>query len=332
MKKKNLLLLTLTIIMMLNLAACKNTPNLESFIPDNEPVIEIETSVPTVNTPEPSIDPSIYGDVNGITVPYIELNNNRPLFTEADIERAQTENFEIYSELDEYRRCQVAYANICQELMPTEERDEIGSVKPSGWCQAKYENVVQSNPAYLYNRCHLIGFQLAGENANTKNLITGTRYFNVEGMLPFENQIANYVHETNNHVLFRVTPIYNNNNLVANGVIMEAISLEDRGESIYFNVFVYNVQPGVYIDYATGESYLLENYQEILNNVYNNESDTDIPESTVTYVLNTNSKKIHEIDCESVANISEHNKFETNKSLSELKEEGYEPCGICKPN
>lgn len=181
---------------------------------------------------------------------YIELNGNIPNFTEEDY---NTKPFEYYSDLDSLGRCGVAYANICKELMPTEERGKIGMIKPSGWQTVKYPELVEGN--YLYNRCHLIGFQLAGENANEKNLITGTRYFNVDGMLPFENMVAEYVEETGNHVLYRVTPEYEGENLVASGVRMEAWSVEDEGEGICFHVFVYNVQPGIVIDYKTGESW-----------------------------------------------------------------------------
>ena len=184
--------------------------------------------------------------------PYVVINDNVPFFTEED---NTTISFEEYSPLDELGRCQVAYANIGKDLMPTEERGEIGSVKPSGWQVAKYDCV---NGKYLYNRCHLIGWQLSAENANRQNLITGTRYFNVEGMLPFENMVADYIKETKNHVLYRVTPVYEGDNLVAAGVFMEARSVEDNGEGICFHVFCYNVQPGIVIDYATGESHLEE--------------------------------------------------------------------------
>jgi len=183
--------------------------------------------------------------------PYVELENNIPSFTEE--ERTTETVFEQYSSLDFLGRCGAAYANIGQELMPTEERGAIGMIRPSGWHLAKYDCV---DGKFLYNRCHLIGYQLSGESANEKNLITGTRYLNVEGMLPFENMVADYVQETGNHVLYRVTPIYEGAELVARGVQMEAWSVEDQGDGICFNVFVYNVQPGVVLDYATGESHL----------------------------------------------------------------------------
>ena len=184
-------------------------------------------------------------------VPYVVLNNNIPNFQESD---AVLEPFEQYSELDEFGRCGVAFANICKEIMPNEPRGEIGSVKPSGWHTVRYDGLVEGK--YLYNRCHLIGYQLAGENANEKNLITGTRYLNVKGMLPFENEVAEYVDRTNHHVLYRVTPIFKENNLVVSGVEMEGYSVEDKGEGICFHVYVYNCQPGVVIDYATGESHI----------------------------------------------------------------------------
>ena len=183
--------------------------------------------------------------------PFVEVNGNVPYFGK---EEYTTESFEIYSELDSLGRCGVAYANIGKDLMPVEERGEIGMVKPSGWHTIKYPEVIED--LFLYNRCHLIGYQLSGENANVQNLITGTRYLNVEGMLPFENKVASYVRETGNHVLYRVTPIFEKDNLLAEGVLMEAYSVEDEGKGVAFCVFVYNVQPGIEIDYATGESKL----------------------------------------------------------------------------
>ncbi len=182
--------------------------------------------------------------------PYIEINGNEPDFSE---EEMSEETFEIYSELDGLGRCGEAYANVSTELMPTEERGNIGHIKPTGWHTAEYDIV---DGHYLYNRCHLIGYQLTGENAEERNLITGTRYLNVEGMLPFENMVADYVKETGNHVLYRVTPVFDGDDLLASGVKMEAFSVEDAGEGISYNVYVYNVQPGIKIDYATGESTL----------------------------------------------------------------------------
>lgn len=202
--------------------------------------------------PERPADPISLDEVPAYSEsPYVEINGNVPFFT--DEEKSVTASFETYSQLDTLGRCGVAYANVGKDLMPTEERESIGSVKPSGWQTVKYDCV---SGKYLYNRCHLIGYQLTAENANELNLITGTRYLNVDGMLPFEDMVASYVKETGNHVLYRVTPIFEGNNLVASGVLMEAMSVEDAGEGILFNVYCYNVQPGVEIDYATGESQL----------------------------------------------------------------------------
>ena len=184
--------------------------------------------------------------------PYVIINDNEPYFDQGDF---TTKSFEEYSPLDSLGRCGVAYANIGEDIMPTKERGSIGMIKPSGWQTKKYDFV---DGKYLYNRCHLIGYQLSGENANEKNLITGTRYMNTEGMLPFENEVADYVKDTGNHVLYRVTPVFEEDNLVADGVLMEAMSVEDRGLDIEFNVFVYNVQPHVKIDYQTGKSSLDE--------------------------------------------------------------------------
>lgn len=248
--------------------------------------------------------------------PYVPINNNEPEFTENELTE---EAVERYSQLDEQGRAQIAEATIGQELMPTEKRESISEVKPSGWVNKKYENV---DGGYLYNRCHLIGYQLTAENANEKNLITGTRYMNVEGMLPFENMVADYIKETDHHVRYRVTPIYKGDNLVASGVQMEGESVEDQGESISFNVYVYNVQPGIEIDYATGDSRKMTGTA--------NES-ADLETGEMTYILNTNTKKIHKLDCTSVSEIQKENRQEVTKSKIELIGEGYEPCKRCKP-
>lgn len=216
---------------------------------------ELETSENEVDIKTESIDleeqdVSFYEEIpvyDGKS--FVVMNGNVPYFQEEDL---TTDAFEKYSDLDDLGRAGVAFANIGIETMPTEKRGSIGMIQPSGWHTIRYDDLVQGK--YLYHRTHLIGFQLAGENANEKNLITGTRYLNVEGMLPFENMIDDYVEETQNHVLYRVTPIYTEKNLVADGVLMEAMSVEDNGQGIEFNVFVYNVQPGILIDYATGNS------------------------------------------------------------------------------
>lgn len=183
--------------------------------------------------------------------PYITISNNKPKFTDKEL---TTESYEKYSELDRLGRCGTAIASIGRDLMPTEKRGSIGMVKPTGWHTVRYDDLI-SDGKYLYNRSHLIGFQLSGENANKKNLITGTRYMNVTGMVPFENEVAEYVRKTGNHVAYRVTPIFKGDDLVASGVQMEAMSVEDGGKGVCFNVYVYNVQPGITIDYATGKSH-----------------------------------------------------------------------------
>lgn len=188
--------------------------------------------------------------------PYVVINDNEPSFSSEELE---SDSFESYGELDDLGRCTIAFANLSKELMPQGERGSIGQVKPSGWQMVRYDSV---DGKYLYNRCHLIGWQLSGENANERNLITGTRYMNTEGMLPFENMVADHIKETDGHVLYRVTPIFVEDELVARGVQMEAYSIEDAGASICFNVFVYNVQPGIEIDYSDGSSRLSETADE----------------------------------------------------------------------
>lgn len=247
-----------------------------------------------------------------ITEYAVEVNNNIPEFAPEEI---TTESFELYSELDYLGRCGMAFACIGEDIMPTEDRKSIGQVKPSGWQIAKYDIV---DGKYLYNRCHLIGFQLTGENVNEKNLITGTRSMNVDGMLPYENMVDDYIEETGNHVMYRVTPIFEGTNLVAKGVQMEALSVEDGGAGISFNVFVPNTQPGIEIDYSDGSSRLVEEHKSAA-----------IEERE--YILNTNSKKIHYPDCSSVFDISKNNKKTYTGAIEELLNEGYKPCGVCKP-
>lgn len=263
--------------------------------------------------------------------PYTQINDNVPDFPLDDY---TTEVFETYSDLDELGRCGVAYANVCQELMPTQKRGKIGQVKPSGWQTAKYDSV---DGKYLYNRCHLIGYQLTGENANEKNLITGTRYLNVDGMLPFENMVADYVKETGNHVLYRVTPIFTGDNLVADGVQMEAESVEDNGDGILFNVFCYNVQPGIGIDYATGDNWeddsipQAEEPDESQTQPAYDEEETDTQSESVgtTYIINTNTGKFHYPQCSSVGQMNDSNKEEYTGSRDDLIAQGYSPCERC---
>lgn len=275
--------------------------------------------------------------------PYTEVNGNQPYFTEEEL---TTQSFETYSELDSLGRCGVAYANVGQDLMPTEPRGEIGAVKPTGWHLVKYDNV---DGKYLYNRCHLIAYMLAAENANPQNLITGTRYLNVQGMLPFETKVCDYVKNTGNHVLYRVTPIFDGDNLLADGVLMEAYSVEDAGEGISFCVFAYNVQPGIGIDYATGDNWAESSgtYQSTAASVAvetpapQPETDTTVQTSPelsapqesrqTTYVLNTNTKKFHYPTCSSVDDMKEKNKQIYTGSREEVINMGYVPCKRCNP-
>lgn len=291
---------------------------------------------------------------------YVAVNNNEPFFTDSDM---TTTAFENYSDLDSLGRCGVAYANICRDIMPTEERGKIGMIKPSGWHTVKYDVI---KDRYLYNRCHLIGYQLAGENANPKNLITGTRYLNVEGMLPFENLVADYVNNTGNHVLYRVTPMFSSSNLVANGVLIEAKSVEDNGGGILFNVYCYNVQPGVGINYENGDSWLdgtTPQEQSAQTGAAQNEgsqssdgsqagasagdtgssgsitgsaasgSNTSPAENSVSDSSNSKTmvhitatgKKYHRAGCRTLK------KSDTEVTLDEAKSMGLSPCGICNP-
>lgn len=287
---------------------------------------------------------------------YVAVNNNEPFFTDSDM---ITTAFENYSDLDSLGRCGVAYANICKDIMPTEERGKIGMIKPSGWHTVKYDVI---KDRYLYNRCHLIGYQLAGENANPKNLITGTRYLNVEGMLPFENLVADYVNNTGNHVLYRVTPMFSGSNLVANGVLIEAKSVEDNGGGILFNVYCYNVQPGVGINYENGDSWLdgtTPQKQSAQTDTPKNEgsqssagsgagesgssgsttgsassgSDSSVAENSAADSSNSETmvhitatgKKYHRAGCRTLK------KSDTEVTLDEAKSMGLSPCGICNP-
>lgn len=278
---------------------------------------------------------------------YTIINDNNPCFTKSNL---PTTSFEYYSELDGLGRCGIACANIGQDIMPTKERESIGQIKPSGWQTVKYDNV---EGKYLYNRCHLIGYQLSAENANEKNLITGTRYQNVMGMLPFENMVADYVKETGNHVLYRVNPYFQGDNLLASGVFMEGWSVEDEGEGICFHVFVYNVQPGIAIDYANGDSHSEEDVpaaSEPASAEASNEAsaaqDNNQPDAPVAkevteqsepapagtdYILNTNTHKFHIPGCGSVKQMSEANKKAYSGNRDDVIAMGYDPCKKCNP-
>ena len=281
--------------------------------------------------------------------PYVYVNDGEPAFTAE--ERAATPGTERYGELDEKGRCTTTFAVVGTETMPTEERGSIGEVKPTGWQIAKYDFV---DGKYLYNRCHLLGFQLTGENANTSNLITGTRYMNVDGMLPFENAVADYVHATGNHVLMRATPVFDGDNLVARGVHMMAESVEDGGDGVAFNVFVYNVQPGVVIDYRTGENMAAEDATPLPDvsgdggdassdgggtgtkgsadgGTALSDSGAATEKGTTEYVLNTNSKKFHVPSCSSVDQMSAKNRQDVTDTRENIVGRGFEPCKRCNP-
>lgn len=290
------------------LGACSQSAGSQQTEVNTELSGEKDTGSPEQSSFDLSQVPAYSGE------PYVVVNNNNPFFKDSDL---TTEAFEKYSDLDSLGRCGAAYANVCQEIMPTEKRGAIGMVKPTGWQTVKYDWV---DGKYLYNRCHLIGYQLSGENANEKNLITGTRYLNVDGMLPFENLVADYVHETDHHVLYRVTPVFENSDLVASGVLMEAQSVED--DDVLFCVYCYNVQPKVTIDYATGESHASE--------------DTNIQETSQstgeqTYIVNENTKKFHLPSCSSVKDMNSGNKREFTGDRQELLDEGYSACKTCHP-
>ena len=252
--------------------------------------------------------------------PYCEVNNNQPFFQTDEL---TTDSFKHFSELDSLGRCGVAFACIGTDSLPTEERDAIGTIMPSGWHTVRYDDIIEDK--YLYNRCHLIAFELSGENANPQNLITGTRYMNVQGMLPFENRIRSYIEHTNQHVMYRVTPVFEGENLVATGVLIEGYSVEDNGEGICFNVFCYNVQPHIKINYTDGLS-------EIDYPLESEESTVDSNEdTTTTYILNTNTKKFHYPYCDSVNEMKDKNKQIFTGTREEVIETGYSPCGKCKP-
>lgn len=320
----------------LDSASCKgDTVPSQSDAPSASQGQQTESSAPTEITTASSFSLSDVPAYSGKA--YISVNGNVPYFTAAEL---TTTSFETYSDLDTLGRCGVTYACIGQDLMPTKERGSIGMVKPTGWHTVRYDDLVDGK--YLYNRCHLIGYQLTGENANTQNLITGTRYLNIEGMLPFENMVADYIQETDNHVLYRVTPIFEGNNLLANGVLMEGYSVEDKGAGVSYCVFAYNVQPGIEIDYATGENKLADSAQQEEQKTATvtptpspepekQEPATGSEASQADYILNTNTKKFHYPTCSSVNDMKEKNKQEFFGTRDEAISNGYFPCGRCKP-
>ena len=304
MKKiKTTLALLLTVFTCIVLPSCGILPVSEAPKVSRPPVSASEGGYTIDTVPEYKNDA------------FVEINNNVPYFESSEY---MTEAYEYYSDLDELGRCGFCVACVCRETMPSEKRGNISQVKPTGWQSIKYDFVDGKS---LYNRCHLIGFQLTAENANEKNLITGTRYLNVEGMLPFENMVADYVKETSNHVMYRVTPVFSGNELVARGVEMEAYSVEDNGEGVCFNIYAYNIQPNVVINYADGTS----REQKGGSTSEASQDSSDVKK----YVINTKNKKVHLPDCGSVASIKSENKKTVTSSLSELIAQGYSPCGSC---
>ncbi len=273
---------------------------------------------------------------------YVEVNRNKPYFKDNEYVTRSVENYAV---LDKLGRCGTAYAVIGKDIMPTEERGKIGMIKPTGWNQAKYPGIVNSEPPYLYNRCHLIGFQLAGENANARNLITGTRYMNVDGMLPFENKVADYVKYTGNHVLYRVTPVFDGDNLLANGVLMEASSVEDKGKGISFCVFCYNIQPGIKINYKDGSNVVdgtavtksskgkavsVTKSQPAANTTVSPTPAHEVTSGGSNYIANRNTGKFHYAGCSSVNDMKESNKVPYT-TREEAVAAGYVPCKRCNP-
>ncbi len=270
----------------------------ESVLSENIPALSVGFDLSSV--------PEFSGD------PFVIIGDGVPDFKTDELAH---ESYEYYGELDSLGRCTAAAACLGSDLMPNEKRESISRVKPSGWHSVKYDCVDGGN---LYNRCHLIGFQLTGENANERNLITGTRFMNTEGMLPFENMTADFIKETDMHVMYRVTPVFDGNDLVARGVRMEAISVEDSGAGICFDVFVYNCQPGIEINYSDGES------REIA-------SDSDTADEEISYIINLSSRRFHIPSCASAADIAQSNRMEYSGGRQELIDQGYVPCGRCKP-
>ena len=335
-------LLLALIITLSGCASVSNTDTTTDIINVNEQTESIgETTVEDVQSeiePDSYIEPeqqktevsNVSFDLSSIPAysgkAYVVVNNNNPYFEKSDL---TTKSFEQYAPLDSLGRCGVAYANIGRDIMPTGERGSIGMVKPSGWHSIRYENV---EGKYLYNRCHLIGFQLSAENANTSNLITGTRYLNIQGMLPFENMVADYVKGTNNHVLYRVTPIFEGNNLLASGVLMEGYSVEDNGDGVCYNVYCYNVQPGIKINYSTGDSEAEDGSAPYGSSAaVTKPSQSSSNSSSASYVGNKNTKKFHYPTCSSVGQMKESNKKYLNCTRDQAIQQGFDPCGRCCP-
>lgn len=329
---KKVLSLIIAITLTLSLCACgvltsdtpaTNKPTTPSASEPTTQTTQPPASMPT--NPDNIVHDNLSHTMFNGTDAYIIVNGGVPFFTKDEI---TTKSFETYAPLDSLGRCGITMACVGKDLMPTDGRESISSVYPSGWKTNGKSNNHQYDfvdGTYIYNRCHLIGFQLTGENANKQNLITGTRYLNINGMLTFENMVADAVREDDLHVMYRVTPIYEGNNLLPEGVLMEGYSVEDEGETIEFCMFAFNVQPGVEFNYATGENWLAN-----ADTKPNTPSEDVMPNAT-TYILNTNSKKFHNTDCEAAQKIGEKNREERACERDELTNAGYEPCKICNP-
>ncbi|MBQ9058120.1 MAG: DNA/RNA non-specific endonuclease [Atopobiaceae bacterium] len=338
--------ITAVILLVVLLSSCKYQPDVIGVLKELE-AVESTSASSADNSTEIVVltDDSLNNSLSLEAFPpysgeaSVEVNGGEPSFSPDDLQR---ESFETYSALDSLGRCGPAYALIGPETMPHTKRESIGMIKPSGWQIAQYDWI---DGRYLYNRCHLIAFSLAGENDNELNLITGTRTMNAVGMLNYEEQVANYVRETNNHVLYRVTPMFEGDNLIASGVLMEAESVEDAGKGICFCVWCYNVEPGVVIDYATGNNMIgnpkIQTYDDGAEDHEHDRVDVELSvenladeqnqEVVQSYVLNTNSHKFHYPDCPSVNDILEKNKSLVDSKRSSLIDEGFDPCGYCNP-
>lgn len=337
---KKLSLLLCGVILVSSLAGCQTTTETQSDPPVNTTVIASNIGPTDNNDSEttPSFEANVFdiGSVPEYTgVPYVEVNNNISYFTADELNKARDcidngttyfdDDNEHYSELDSLGRCGVATALLSRSTMPpeNEKRGAIGMVKPAGWHTITYPDVISDR--YLYNRCHLIGWQLGNENANEKNLTTGTRYLNVDGMLPFENQVADYIKTTDHHVLYRVTPIFVDDELVCRGILMEAQSLEDNG--CVFCVYCYDVQPSIQIDYLTGDSLQVN----VIDDPVIVPTDSDDGTEKKSYVLNTNSMKVHTPDCSAVGSMSDANREDYKGTLEEIIDMGYAICKMCNP-
>ena len=320
MKRKLILIIALILSLAMIFTSCSE---IDDLLSDIEDALDEELNGSDDSSKQPAgsgtvsdFDLSIVPEYDGVA--YYIINNNEPFFKEEEI---VTKSYEKYYDLDPLGRATLTEACIGKDLMPKEER-EGDLPDPTGWKQAKYDII---SGKYLYNRCHLIGWQLTGEMDNRKNLITGTKYFNINGMVGFENMTADHIKETGDHVMYRVTPIFHENELVARGIQMEIYSVEDEGDALCYNLFIYNVQPNIIIDYTDGSSMLDPNADIEEPDI------TEQPEAA-TYVINKNSGKVHKPDCKHVANMSEENKLYVTSSAEELKEnENYSPCLTCDP-